>query len=236
MYMSTDLEHAAEASKRDLLPLRWRVREQKRAIHGLLRCAVYWTWKYDRKPYFSAVELADQRVYIAQRVVPESPSSSGAFNRNLPCNLCCKYAMLSAKHLVYLALVLPALAIPSPAPDSENVTYICKNTAGNIKIDSSKAEGNIHAAPLSAGKSGYPHQFTNQGKIKFPNNKCNNLAHGTILLEFPVFADGHLYAWDAKPKPDPGPVRAIYTNPSKDFCGVVAHTEGNQGPLELCTK
>ncbi|KAH7882959.1 gigantin [Phlebopus sp. FC_14] len=138
--------------------------------------------------------------------------------------------MLPAKIIIYVVLaVVPAFAAPAVT------MYTCRNTAGNFQINAAAAEANIHAAPLTAGKSGYPHQFTNQGGIRFPNSKCNNLAAGTILLEFPVFQDGHLYAWNEKPKPNPGPARAIYTNPSKDFCGVVAHTTGNQGPLELCT-
>ena len=85
-------------------------------------------------------------------------------------------------------------------------------------------------------KSGYPHQFKNENApIVWPNAKCNNLAAGIILLEFPVFADGHLYNWNSKPKDDPGPVRAIYTSPGKDYCGVIGHETGNMGPLKLCT-
>ncbi|KAF8972227.1 Ribonuclease/ribotoxin, partial [Flammula alnicola] len=102
----------------------------------------------------------------------------------------------------------------------------------------SSGRRNHPCAPLTDGgtRSGYPHQFTNVGGIVWPNKRCNHLAPGHILLEFPVFEDGHLYCAECKPKPDPGPARAIFTSPRKDFCGVVAHTHGNEGPLVLCTK
>lgn len=118
----------------------------------------------------------------------------------------------------------------------------CKNTAlGSFHISNQKAEGNIHAAPLKNGgtRSGYPHQFTNAKNIKWHNRKCNNLARGVILLEFPVFKDGHLYNAESKPKDDPGAARAIFTSPNKDYCGVIAHEgvgkEANKGDLLLCS-
>lgn len=122
---------------------------------------------------------------------------------------------------------------------------------------------NLHSAPLSDGHTGssYPHWFTNgydkrgDGSLKsglkgplitFGNGECdkapNHSSHGSghkdhYLLEFPVFEDGHEYKYDSKkPKEDPGPARAIYTYPNKDFCGIVAHTDGNQGDLVLCSK
>ncbi|KAI9793194.1 MAG: hypothetical protein M1816_000615 [Peltula sp. TS41687] len=154
--------------------------------------------------------------------------------------------MVSAKSLFYLLLIAaPALAAPAPAPAAAPAGTLevradkiltCQNTGGNIKISSNKAEGNVHAAPLNEKTaSGYPHHFqNNKGDIiKFPNKACN--AKGVKLLEYPVFADGHLYPSGMKPKADPGPARAIYTTPHKDFCGVIAHTEkDNKGPFKLC--
>ncbi|KAF8906979.1 Ribonuclease/ribotoxin [Gymnopilus junonius] len=140
--------------------------------------------------------------------------------------------------------MLTAASIALGASLERRDTFVtCRNTAvkgGSFQISNQKAEGNIHAAPLTNGgtKSGYPHQFTNAKKIQWPNPKCNNLASGVILLEFPVFADGHLYNADSKPKDDPGAARGIFTSPNKDYCGVVAHKgigqDANKGDLLLC--
>ncbi|KAF9224787.1 ribonuclease U2 [Gyrodon lividus] len=146
--------------------------------------------------------------------------------------------MVSLNTLLCLALVaVPTFAAPS-ALQARDTTWTCSNSQGTIKISQNAAESNIHAAPLTDGttKSSYPHKFQNVGGYNWPNSKCNFKATSTnFLLEFPVFADGHLYPFDVKPKADPGPARAIFTYPSKDFCGVIAHTEANQGPLVLCS-
>ncbi|CCX17131.1 Similar to Ribonuclease alpha-sarcin; acc. no. P00655 [Pyronema omphalodes CBS 100304] len=132
-------------------------------------------------------------------------------------------------------LALSATALAAPTLEERDTIYIC-NIQGQppLRISRNKAEGNMHAAPLSDGKTktSYPHEFKNIGNaIKFPSGKCK----GVKLLEFPVFADGHLYPYDVKPKADPGPARVIFTYPSKDFCGIVSHTlPNNGGPLALC--
>ncbi|KAL1642552.1 putative a-sarcin precursor [Diplodia seriata] len=152
--------------------------------------------------------------------------------------------MHAFQSLCYLLFAVSATAAPFNQTDIHGLAasdkiLTCKNSGGNIRISQNKAEGNIHAAPLGdkVTKSGYPHEFGNrEPKIVWPNKKCN--ADNVKLLEFPVFADGHLFPFDEK-KPDDkskiGPARGIYTYPSKDFCGVMAHTEkDNKGPFALC--
>ncbi|KAI6046712.1 Ribonuclease/ribotoxin [Pisolithus marmoratus] len=123
--------------------------------------------------------------------------------------------------------------------------YTCKTYKGNYKIDEDKAKNNVHLAPLYSGRTGYPHLFHHYPDhddkhhhhdyyhlLEFDNKKCNKKdAH---LLAFPLFEDGHLYPYDKEPKADPGLVRAIYTAPDKDFCGVLAHKGGRHGLYELC--
>jgi rRNA endonuclease len=81
--------------------------------------------------------------------------------------------------------------------------------------------------------------------MKFGNGLCDRVPTHTkngngkddnYLLEFPVFPDGHAYNFNKKPKDDPGAARVIYTYPQKVFCGVVSHTNGNQGDLRLCRR
>jgi rRNA endonuclease len=170
--------------------------------------------------------------------------------------------MVSSKTLLSLAaLATTAFATPAPVGDvldlaprallsgldaanplAKRLPMVrCRNTAfpgGSFQIDLARAEGNIHAAPLGVKTtaSGYPHEYTNRDGMRWTNGHCNNLKTGTILLEYPVFADGHQYGHDqGHPKPDPGAARAIYTSPSKDFCGVISHTAGNAGNFALCT-
>ena len=66
------------------------------------------------------------------------------------------------------------------------------------------------------------------------SDRCIN----KILYEIPVFPDGRPYNLDSKkPKDDPGPARAIYSNPGNLFCNVIAHEgPGNEGPFEECDR
>ncbi len=113
-------------------------------------------------------------------------------------------------------------------------SILCKNTEGDLRFDKHAAENLMHNwAPVNEHTaSGYPHEFSNNkgDVIKWPNGKCE----GSRVLEFPIFEDGHKYPYDEKPKARPGPARIIYSTPSKDFCGIIAHEKGSEGPLRLC--
>ena len=113
----------------------------------------------------------------------------------------------------------------------------------------------IKKAPLSDGKTktSYPHWFTNgydgdgnpvrTEHINFPAKTCNippkhspggSGKSDRYLLEFPLKSNGELYPYDKKPKERTEPARVIYVYPHRVFCGIVAHTEGSEGPLQLC--
>ncbi|OJD38023.1 ribotoxin [Diplodia corticola] len=152
--------------------------------------------------------------------------------------------MYALKSLCFALFAVNAVAAPfNQTLEARGKDLLCKNTEGNFKINSDKAERAMHAAPvgnppdkLPQTKSGYPHQFHNAKGLKWANSHCND--KNAKLLEFPVFADGHLFQYDEKKNPSDaswvGPARVIYTMPSKDYCGVMAHTTGNKGDFELC--
>ena len=128
---------------------------------------------------------------------------------------------------------------PTPAADP---SYRCRNIqGGDFTISVANANKAIQAAGgITAGTSGYPHEFTNQGKIKWPNARCNPGMHGPEPLrtfEYPVLKNGAVYPKNAinGKKADPGPARAIYLEDTSELCGVVSHENGNMGPLRLCT-
>ncbi|CCX04822.1 gigantin [Pyronema domesticum] len=115
----------------------------------------------------------------------------------------------------------------------------CQNKLGDVKIDVAKAIVSMKAAPAPKKGRGMPHKFNNRENIVFPNTKCNKPKTGKRpnLLEFPVFADGHIF--DPKTSKDVGLARVIYTAGSKrDLCGVIGHTLGPKdkrgGPFKLC--
>ena len=63
----------------------------------------------------------------------------------------------------------------------------------------------------------------------------NERCHNKHLLEMPIFPNGKTYKFDSKPKEDPGPIRAIFSNPGKLLCNVIAHVgPGNEGDFEEC--
>ncbi|KAI6160752.1 a-sarcin precursor [Pisolithus thermaeus] len=147
--------------------------------------------------------------------------------------------MQLTKSFVCLALaIVPALAGPvptqpeqTPGPQAADA-FACKNTHGDFHISVKHAKENVRAAPTVAGSTGFPHPFPNYDGIQFRHARCNH--HGVSLLEFPVYPDGHLYPFDQQPKHDPGPARVIYTAHKKEFCGVIAHTDGEKGHYKLC--
>ncbi|KAF2666549.1 hypothetical protein BT63DRAFT_457498 [Microthyrium microscopicum] len=79
---------------------------------------------------------------------------------------------------------------------------------------------NIHTA------SNYPHVFQNFDGIKWPNAACNSKK--VNVLEFPILEkkgnkDPPDYAWNKKPKQDPGPCRIVYSETDGHFCGIMCH-------------
>ncbi|KAJ5350668.1 Guanine-specific ribonuclease N1/T1 [Penicillium brevicompactum] len=84
-------------------------------------------------------------------------------------------------------------------------------------------------APNDTRKSGYPHRFKNirQGEKKERLFDTGSNSSTTSYREYPVMSDGSNYDFDERPKPNPGPFRAI-TNQNKTFKGVIAH-DGKDG-------
>ncbi|KAJ9130940.1 hypothetical protein NKR19_g9695 [Coniochaeta hoffmannii] len=59
-----------------------------------------------------------------------------------------------------------------------------------------------------AGRSGYPHAFANSEGFVWDVNgaTCNDRRACGTMMEMPISHDGGgAYAWDAWPRPDPGP-------------------------------
>ncbi|KAK9847833.1 Guanine-specific ribonuclease N1/T1 [Penicillium brevicompactum] len=83
--------------------------------------------------------------------------------------------------------------------------------------------------PNDATKSGYPHRFKNirQGEKNERLFDTGSNSSTTSYREYPVMSDGSNYDFDERPKPNPGPFRAI-TNQNKTFKGVIAH-DGKNG-------
>lgn len=102
-----------------------------------------------------------------------------------------------------------------------------------VIVSQSIAQKAVNAASaLSLGTpSGYPHVFKDHGHI-FKRKQCGK--PGQVLLEAPVFADGHIYNYMSKPKDNPGPMRVIFIEKSNMLCGVLGHTDGNAGYLNKC--
>ncbi|CAI7603347.1 unnamed protein product [Penicillium viridicatum] len=157
--------------------------------------------------------------------------------------------MVSTKTILFICLSSLAAA---------DTFWACANTQGKFRVSQNNAEWAIKKAPLSDGKTktSYPHWFTNgydgngnvkdpkkSPPIKFPGKICNkppkHSSEGSgkddnYLLEFPLKSNEELYPYDKKPKEPTEPARVIYVYPHRVFCGIVAHTKGNEGPLELC--
>ncbi|KAK4234482.1 Ribonuclease/ribotoxin [Achaetomium macrosporum] len=120
--------------------------------------------------------------------------------------------------------------------------FRCRNSdnPNGIIFDKDTVFANAQAFPdrETSGLSGYPHEFANfQGFVwDFNTWRCGNYKP---LLEMPVFPDGHLYPWNvnrnAAGGEQPGPARAIYAAAGGiEFCGLIAHTTGNQGYFAKC--
>lgn len=96
-------------------------------------------------------------------------------------------------------------------------------------------------APQETGKSGYPHEYFNQDedKDKQPLFRTRTNSSTKTYHEYPVMASGKTYAFEKKPRANPGPFRAI-VNQNKTFKGVIAHdgegTKPNAGRFHRATE
>ncbi|RYP17197.1 hypothetical protein DL765_004653 [Monosporascus sp. GIB2] len=142
--------------------------------------------------------------------------------------------------LACLSTAIQARTLPSSPQILDSSTSIlakraevrCQNELGDIWIDLTLAAANLAAAPTETGRSGYPHEFRNFQGFTWVDYRCHD--RGPIL-ELPIFADGHQYNTDSRPKDRPGEVRLIYTEYGKIFCGVIAHEQGSSGNFGMCT-
>ncbi|KAH6905279.1 Ribonuclease/ribotoxin [Coprinopsis sp. MPI-PUGE-AT-0042] len=148
--------------------------------------------------------------------------------------------------LVAFGPVLPlAIAIQ---PDHAN-EHVCRNSAypgGQFVVKRPLVHSALRAVRgiMATGKSGYPHEFgNNKGtRIEWPGASKRCLTE--TLWEYPILLDGSAFPFDVKRTQtggqSGGPARLIYTKPTPGrkqaaLCGVIAHIDGNKGPLELCT-
>ena len=177
-------------------------------------------WAYFSLPstysLFPNLHILDRHGYHHQYPLSCSSSTSALAN---PVGAPPKTVTVCASFAIQSPLTLP-LTFTKQA-------YKCKN-GGTVKL--SNIKNNLSAAPVAEGKSGYPHAF--QNLQKFPmDERC----HNKILLEMPIFPNGKNYNFNSKPKEDPGPIRAIFSNPGKLLCNVIAHIgPGNTGDFEEC--
>ena len=75
----------------------------------------------------------------------------------------------------------------------------------------------VQNAPRENRSSGYPHKFNNYEGLPM-SSACDG---ASMMLELPVFADGHPY--DLEHGEKPGAVRAIYSIDDNALCAIVAH-------------
>ncbi|KAG4273081.1 hypothetical protein FPRO04_09918 [Fusarium proliferatum] len=95
-------------------------------------------------------------------------------------------------------------------------------------------------------KSGYPHEFSNFGDIKFDDTACNSKKRPVKIYEFPIYqrsSEGtgavHYDANKSKSdQPGPGECRVVFTAENGHLCGVMCHKSmtpgGDQGFIK-CT-
>ncbi|EGE03885.1 hypothetical protein TEQG_02918 [Trichophyton equinum CBS 127.97] len=113
----------------------------------------------------------------------------------------------------------------------------CHNVALSAsaqRISIPNAKWQLGHAPIHTGRSGYPHDFMNLQKFRFPR-RCRHRE----LREYPIFQQHHkLYEYDSRPKMDPGPFRLIATKDTRRYCGIISHNgighNPNAGLFHLC--
>ncbi|WFD34843.1 hypothetical protein MCUN1_001687 [Malassezia cuniculi] len=129
--------------------------------------------------------------------------------------------------LSILAL-LAAAVIAQPVLVRRDVLVHCGQSTGG-DIDLAPVYDQIAQAPSEPSNVGhsYPHEFKNYEHLPI-SSECD----GEMMLELPIFADGHAY--DLEHGENPGAVRAIYGAKNKALCAVVAH-DANDSNFHQCT-
>lgn len=94
-------------------------------------------------------------------------------------------------------------------------------------IDVTQIMSQVQNAPDENRDSGYPHRFYDYENLPM-SSACDG---ASMMLELPVFADGHAY--DLENGEDPGAVRAIYSIDDNSLCAIVAH-DTNDSNFHLC--
>lgn len=130
------------------------------------------------------------------------------------------------KCVVLLSLAFAGISLATPVYRRSGVAHCGVNTGGDINV-SSAAEQARNAPTDDHGRS-YPHQFKNYEGLPM-SNACSG---ASMMLELPVFADGHAYNIAHGEKP--GAARVIYSADDHSLCAIVAH-DSNDSNFHLCS-
>ena len=117
-----------------------------------------------------------------------------------------------------LAAIFAAFTTASAAPLAARATvaHCGQSTGGDIPI-SAATEQAKNAPSQSTGGHSYPHEFKNYEGLPI-SSACQD---ASMMLELPVFADGHPY--DLQNGENPGAARVIYSADNHAVCAIVHH-------------
>ncbi|WFD21123.1 hypothetical protein MCAP1_003380 [Malassezia caprae] len=123
------------------------------------------------------------------------------------------------------ALILALAGVASAVPFVRRDEIAHCGNGGDIDV--SKIMSQVQQAPRENRHSGYPHKFNDYEGLPMSSD-CDG---ASMMLELPVFADGHPY--DLENGENPGAVRAIYSIDDNALCAIVAH-DTNDSNFHLC--
>lgn len=109
-----------------------------------------------------------------------------------------------------------AAATAAPLAARGGVAHCGQSTGGDIPI-SAAAEQAKNAPSQSTGGHSYPHEFKNYEGLPI-SSACDG---ASMMLELPVFADGHAY--NLEHGENPGAARVIYSADNHAVCAIVHH-------------
>ncbi|WFD28474.1 hypothetical protein MNAN1_003485 [Malassezia nana] len=115
----------------------------------------------------------------------------------------------------FAALLLALAAVASAVPLSRRDEIASCGNGGDIDV--TRILSQVQQAPRENRSSGYPHQFKNYEGLPMSSD-CDG---ASMMLELPVFADGHPY--NLQNGENPGAVRAIYSIDDNALCAIIAH-------------
>lgn len=110
---------------------------------------------------------------------------------------------------------------------------------GTFKFTDTAAKDLAKKAPegISSTASGYLHEFKSLGKIHWENSACN--FKKTTILEFPIFTDGRMYAYNKNKQSgtdaELGDCGVVYTSTGGHYCGVIFHKSKTDKGFVRCT-